>query len=149
MTAISGKTDSWENGLLLLLFNNTNFANVGDATGLRGSTTAGSLYVSLHTADPTEEGSQTSSEIAYTSYARVAKARSSSGWTVTNNSVVPNGAITFPAGTGGSGTATHFGIGTDSSGAGTLLYGGAISPTIVCGNGVTPQLTTATTVTET
>jgi hypothetical protein len=148
MTAIAGKTDSWENGLLLLLFNNTDFANVGDAGGLRGSVTPGSLYVSLHTADPTEEGSQTTNEIAYTSYARVAKARSSSGWTVSGSSVIPNGAITFPAGTGGSGTATHFGIGTASSGAGVLLYGGAISPNIVCGNGVTPQLTTATTISE-
>jgi hypothetical protein len=150
MTAISGKTDVWENGLLLLLFNNTTFARIGDATGLVGSGTAGSLYVSGHTADPTEEAAdQTASEIAYTSYARVAKARSSSGWTVSGSSVIPNGAITFPAGTGGSGTMSFFGIGTDSSGAsGELLYGGAISPTIVCGNGVTPQLSTATTISE-
>lgn len=150
MTAIAGKTDVWENGLLLLLFNNTTFAKVGDATGIVGSSTAGSLYASLHTADVTEEAAdQTASEIAYTSYARVAKARSSAGWTVSGASVTPNGAITFPAGTGGSGTATFFGIGTDSSGAsGELLYGGGISPSIVCGSGVTPQLTTATTVSE-
>ena len=148
MTAIAGKTDAWENGLMLLLFNNTNFATVGDATGLRGSSTAGSLYVSLHTADPTEEGNQSSSEITYTSYARVAKARSGAGWTVTGGAVVPASAITFPAGTGGSGTATFFGIGTETSGATVLLYAGAISPTIVTGNGVTPQLSVATTVTE-
>lgn len=150
MTAIAGKTDSWENGLLLLLFNNTNFANVGDATGLRGSTTAGVLYFSLHTADPTEEGSQTSSEITYTSYARTSKARASGagGFTVTASSVSPFDAVTFPAGTGGSGTATFFGLGTASTGAGVLLYGGAISPSIVTGSGVTPQLTTATAITE-
>lgn len=150
MTAIAGKTDVWENGLLLLLFNNTNFALVGDATGLRGSSTAGSLYVSGHTADPTEEAAdQTASEIAYTSYARVAKARSGAGWTVSGSSVVPASAITFPAGTGGSGTMSFFGIGTDSAGsAGELLYAGAISPTIVCGNGVTPQLSTATSIIE-
>ncbi|RPH64996.1 MAG: hypothetical protein EHM89_00205 [Acidobacteria bacterium] len=150
MTAIAGKTDEWENGLLLLLFNNTDFTLVGDAGGLRGSATAGSLYVSLHTADPTEEAAdQTASEITYTSYARVAKARSSSGWTVSGSSVIPNGAITFPAGTGGSGTASFFGVGTDSAGgSGKLLYAGAISPTIVCGAGVTPQLTTATTISE-
>ena len=142
------KSNSWENGLLLLLFNNTNFANVGDATGLRGSTTAGSLYVSLHTADPGEAGSQTTSESAYTSYARVAVARSGAGWTVSSNSVSPAAAITFPAGTGGSGTVTHFGVGTDSSGAGTLLYSGTVTPNIVTGNGVTPQLTTSTAITE-
>lgn len=142
------KSNSWENALLLLLFNNTNAANIGDATGLRGSSTAGSLYVSLHTADPGETGSQTTSEAAYTSYARVAVARSGAGWTVTNNQVVPAATITFPAATGGSETETYFGIGTDSAGAGTLLYSGAISPTIAVSNGVTPRLTTATAVTE-
>ena len=142
------KSNSWENALLLLLFNNTNAANIGDATGLRGSTTAGSLYVSLHTADPGEAGDQTTNEIAYTSYARVAVARSAGGWTVTANSVSPTAAVTFPAGTGGTGTATYFGVGTASSGAGVLLYSGTVTPNIVCGSGVTPQLTTATAITE-
>lgn len=142
------KTNAFENSLLLLIFNNTDIAGIGDAAGLQNSATAGSLYVSLHTADPGEAGSQTTSEIAYTSYARVAVARSGSGWTVTGNSVSPAATISFPAGTGGSGTATYFGVGTDSSGAGTLLYKGAISPSIVCGSGITPQLTTATAITE-
>lgn len=142
------KTNSWETGLLQLLFENSNFANVGDATGLRGSSTAGSLYFSLHTADPGEAGDQTTNEVTYTSYARVAVARSSSGWTVTGNAVAVDANVTFPAGTGGSGTATHWGLGTASSGAGVLLYKGAISPNIVCGNGVTPQLTAGTAVTE-
>jgi len=137
------KADSWENALLLLLFNNTNAANIGDATGLRGSTTAGSLYLSLHTADPGEAGTQTTSEIAYTSYARVAVARSAAGFTVTGGSVALTAAASFPAGTGGSGTASYFGIGTALSGAGVLLYSGTVTPNIVCGNGITPQLTTA------
>lgn len=148
MVAIAGKTDSHENSLMLLLFNNTAYAKIGDATGLPASTAAGSFYVTLHTADPTEEGVANTNEIAYTSYARVAKARSSAGWTVTAGAVVPNGAITFPAGTGGSGTATFFGIAVSATAADPLLYGGAISPTIVCGNGITPQLSVATTVTE-
>lgn len=130
-----------ETALLQLLFENSNFANVGDATGLRGSTTAGSFYASLHTADPGEAGDQTTSEAAYTSYARVAVARSTSGWTVSGNTVSADADITFPAGTGGSGTATHWGIGTASSGAGVLIMKGTISPNIVCGNGVTPVLT--------
>ncbi len=142
------KSNAFETALLLLVFNNTNIANVGDATGLRGSSTAGSLYVSGHTADPGEAGSQTTNEIAYTSYARVAVARSGAGWTVSGNSVSPAANIDFPAGTGGSGTMSHFGIGTDSSGAGTLLYKGTVTPNIVCGNGVTPRLTTATAITE-
>ena len=53
------KSNSLEAGLIDLAFLNTNFANLGDATGLRGSTTAGSLYLSLHTTDPGEAGDQT------------------------------------------------------------------------------------------
>ena len=142
------KTNSWENGLLLLLFNNTNFANVGDATGLRGSSTAGSFYVSLHTADPAEGGDQTTNETSYTSYARVAVARSGSGFTVSSNSVSPAANVDFPACTGGTAIITHFGIGTSLSGAGVLLYKGAVTPNISVSTGVTPRLTTATAITE-
>lgn len=142
------KTNTWENELLLLLFNNTNSSLHGDATGLRGSSTAGSYYVSLHTADPGEGGDQTTSEVTYTSYARVAVARSGAGFTVTADAVALAAAAVFPAGTGGSGTATYFGIGCSSSGAGKLLYKGALTPSIVCGAGVTPQINAGTVVTE-
>ena len=142
------KSNAFETAFLSHIFENANIALIGDAPGVRGSTTAGSLYFSLHTADPGEAGDQTTNEITYTSYARVAVARSSSGWTVTTNAVAVDADVTFPAGTGGSGTATHWGLGTDSSGAGLLLYKGTISPNIVCGNGVTPKLTAGTVVTE-
>lgn len=146
---MTAKTNSFENALMLLIFQNTNIANLGDATGVRGSTAAGSLYVSLHTADPGEAGDQTTSEISYTGYARVAVARSAAGFSVTANSVSPVANVDFgqmTAGTGG--TATHFGIGVAASGVGTLLYRGAISPTISVTNGVQPRLTTATAITE-
>jgi hypothetical protein len=142
------KSNAWETDLLNLLFTNANAANIGDATGLRGSTTAGSLYVSLHTADPGEAGDQTTSETTYTGYARVAVARSGAGWTVTGNSVSPAATVAFPACTGGTATVTHFGIGTSSSGAGKLLYSGAVTPNISVAAGVTPELTQATAVTE-
>ena len=145
------KTNTWENDLLLLLFNNTNAGSIGDTTGLRGSSTAGSLYVSLHTGDPTETGNQSSSEATYTSYARVAVARSSGGWTVSGTAptqVVPAATISFPACTGGTNTISHFGIGTDATGTGKLLYKGTVTPNISVSSGVTPQLTTSTTVTE-
>lgn len=146
------KSNSLENSWLLLLFNNTNIANVGDATGLRGSSTAGSLYFSLHTADPTEGGDQTSSEISYTGYARVAVARSGAGFTVTGNSVSPAASVTFPQRTNsGTATASYYGIGTALSGTGVLLYSGQItSPTggIIVGENVIPVLTTASAVTE-
>lgn len=139
------KGNTYENDLLKLIFNATAIANIADNAATSPLT---NLYVSLHTADPGEAGDQTTNEIAYTSYARVAVARTSGGWTVSANSVSPAATISFPAGTGGSGTATHFGVGTASSGTGKLLYSGTVTPNIVCGSGVTPELTTATAVTE-
>lgn len=142
------KTNTWENDLLLLMFNNTDSTLHGDAGGLRGSATAGSYYLSLHTSDPGEAGDQTTNEITYTSYARKAVARNSGGFTVSGNAVATAANNDFPTGTGGSGTATHWGIGCSSSGAGKLLYKGALSPTIVCGSGVTPRINAGTALTE-
>lgn len=143
------KSNACENSLLLLIFNNTNFALIGDATGLRGSTAAGSLYVTLHTADPGEAGDQTTSETAYTGYARIALARSSAAWTVTANSASPVAVINFvECSASPGGNITYFGVGTASSGAGVLLYSGTVSPNIVMNIGVIPQLKTTTTITE-
>lgn len=142
------KTNTWETGLLNLVFNNTDFTGIGDAGGLLGSVADGNLYLSLHTSDPGEAGDQTTNEIAYTSYARVAVPRDNTGFTVSGNAVALADNEDFPAGTGGSGTATHFGIGTASSGAGKLLYKGALTPNIVCGDGVTPRINAGTVVTE-
>ena len=144
------KSDAFEQALLDLIFTNANIANMGDATGVRGSSAAGQLFVSLHTADPGEAGSQNTSEVSYTGYARVGVNRASGagGFTRTGNSISPTGNIDFGACTAGSATATHFGIGTSASGAGTLLYKGAITPSIAISLGVTPRLTTATAITE-
>lgn len=142
------KSNTFETNFLSHIFENAGIALIGDATGVRGSTVAGSLYFSLHTANPTDVSDQTTSEVTYTSYARVAVARSSAGWTVTGNAVAVDANVTFPTGTGGSGTATHWGLGTDVSGVGKMLFYGPISPSIVCGNGITPQLTAGTVVTE-
>lgn len=139
------KGNTFENDLLKLIFNATAIADIADNDATSPLT---NLYVSLHTADPGEAGDQTTSEATYTSYARVAVARTSGGWTVTNNSVSPAADITFPAATGGSNTITHFGVGTLSSGAGKLLYKGAVSPTLAVSTGITPKLTTASTITE-
>lgn len=139
------KSNTFENDLLKLIFNATAIANIADNAA---SSPLTNLYVSLHTSDPGEAGNQTTNECAYTSYARVAVARTSGGWTVTANSVSPVADITFPACTGGSETATHWAIGTASSSTGKILYSGAISPTIAISTGVTPKLTTASTVTE-
>ena len=143
--AQANKGDTYENDLLKLIFNATAIANIADNAATSPIT---NIQVSLHSADPGEAGNQTTNECAYTSYARVAVARTSGGWTVTNNSVSPAAEISFPAATGGTCTVTHWAVGTASSGTGKLLYRGTVSPNISVSSGVTPKLTTGTAVTE-
>jgi len=139
------KGNTFENDFLKLVFQATAIANIADNAA---SSPLTNLQVSLHTADPGETGDQTTSETAYTSYARVAVARTSGGWTVTANSVSPVANIDFPACTGSTSTITHFGVGTASSSTGKLLYKGTVTPNISVSTGVTPRLTTATAITE-
>ena len=133
------KSNTFETDLLLLVFNNTDITLIGDAAGLQNSATDGSLYVSLHTADPGEAGDQTTNETAYTNYARVAVARSGAGWTVSGNTV-SNAALVQFAQCGVTGaTLTHFGVGTDASGAGKLLYSGSLTSSLAVSSGIQPQ----------
>ena len=143
------KGNTFENDILKLIFNATAIANIADNAATSPLT---DLYVSLHTSDPGEAGDQTTNECNYTSYARVAVARTSGGWTVTNNSVSPVANIDFANPSNATNlpqTATHAAVGTASSGAGKLLYSGALSPTIaITSTGTTPRITTSSTITE-
>ncbi len=136
------KSNTWESDLLLLVFNNTGSSLIGDATGLRGSTTAGSIYVSLHTADPGETGTQTTSETSYTNYVRVAVARSGVGWTISGTAPTQaaNAATVTFAQCGVTGaTISYVGAGTDSAGAGKLLYSGALTSNLAVATNITPS----------
>jgi hypothetical protein len=140
------KSDAFENDFLRLTFNAIAIANLADNAAASPLT---SLFVSLHTADPGEAGTEATSEIAYTGYARIGVNRNSGGWTVTANSVSPAATISFGAMTAGvGGTVTHFAVGVAVSGATKVLYRGTVTPNIVVTNGVTPQLSTATAITE-
>jgi hypothetical protein len=139
------KSDTFENDWMKLIFNATAIGNLADNAATSPLT---NLYVSLHTADPGEAGTQTTSEATYTGYSRVAVARTSSGWTVTANSVSPAANIDFPACTAGTSTITFFAVGSASTGTGKIFYSGSVSPTISVSAGVTPRLTTASTITE-
>lgn len=139
------KGNTFENDILLLIFNATTIANIAiNAT----SSPLTDLEVALHTADPGEGGNQTTSECTYTGYARVPVARTSGGWTVTGASVSPAAIIAFGPCTVGTEVATYASIGTAHSGSGKILYSGAISPTLSIAPGVTPRLTTASAITE-
>lgn len=132
-------SNAFETALLQHILQNAAIANVGDASGLQPSATAGSVYIGLHSADPGEGGAQNTTELSYTGYARVAVARSSAGWDVAGNTASNDAAVDFAECTGGSGTATHFSIGTDASGAGTLLFSGALSASLAISTGITPS----------
>lgn len=131
------KGNTTENDLVKFMFNATAMPAYG-----------ANLYVSLHTADPGEAGDQTTNEATYTSYARVAVSRDAGGWTVSGNQAVNLGEITFPECTGGSNTITHVAIGTLSSGAGQILYKGALTAPIDISNLITPRFPASTLVTQ-
>jgi hypothetical protein len=124
------KSNTTESDLLLKIFNNT--ALSWDAIG--------SIWVALHTADPGETGTAVTSEATYTGYARVAVARTSGGWTVSGTTQVANAAaINFAACTAGSNTITFFSVVTTASGAGQILYSGALTASLAVSAGITPQ----------
>ncbi len=132
-------TNACETALLSLYFLNADHANIGDTAGLQNSVAAGSFYISLHTADPGEAGTQTTSETAYTNYARQAVPRTAAGWVVTGNTADNAAVVTFPAGGATGSTVTHFGVGTDLSGAGNLLFSGALAASLAISSGITPS----------
>ena len=134
---------TFANDLLKLVATAVAIANIADNAATSPLT---SLYLSTHTASPSGTG-QTTSESAYTSYARVALNRASNagGFTISGATTALGQLTSMPAATGGTETITHFGIGTASSGTGKLLWWGTVTPNIAVATGVTPQITTAAT----
>jgi hypothetical protein len=131
------KSTTASNNLLALIFNATTWNDIAE-----NDTTApaANLYVSLHTADPGTGGSQLTNETAYTNYVRVAVVRTTSGWDIPSGGATQNAALIQFAQCGVTGaTLTHVAIGTTSSGAGLVLYAGALSSPLAVANGIQPQ----------
>jgi hypothetical protein len=126
---MSAKGNTFENDVVLLTFNGTAYSWNANSD----------LYVSLHTGDPGEAGSQTTSECAFGSYARVTVARSGAGFTVSGDTASNTAVISFPECTSGSETVTHVAIGTAASGAGQILYKGALTASRAVSSGITLQ----------
>ena len=135
------------NNVLRLIFNATNWANVADNAA---SSPLTNLFLSLHTADPGVGGSQTTNETSYTNYARVSVARTTAGWTAATTAQTENVALLqFPQCGATGATVTHVAIGTLTSGAGTILYSGALNSPLSVANLIQPQFAAgALTVTE-
>lgn len=140
---MGSKSNYLENTIVDLIFNAGTDAKLAANAG-----TLASLYLSLHTAAIDDTSAQNASECAYGGYGREAVARGTAGWTVTNNQAVLAANVDFGQCTSGTETATYFAIGTAASGATNVLYWGQISPTIAISAGVTPRLTTGTTISE-
>lgn len=131
------KSTSASNSILALIFNATAWADIAENDS---SSPAANLYLSLHTADPGVGGSQTTNETAYTNYARIAVARTTGGWDAPSGGATANAALAQFAQCGVTGaTITHVAIGTASSGAGLVLYAGALSSSLAVANGIQPQ----------
>lgn len=132
-------TNAFEDKVLSLYLTNADAANIGDATGLRGSSTAGVLWVSLSTGTLTDTSDQSTTEATYTGYGREDVARSTAGWTVTSGVGDNDAAITFGACTAGSSTVTHFGLGFNETTAGSLDIWGALTASLAISTGITPS----------
>ncbi len=136
--------DATELAILQLVFNATTWTNYAiNAT----SSPETQIAVALHTADPSDSGTMSTSEVGYTGYTRINVNRNSGGWTVTTGSVSPVADITFPLGSGGSGVVTNFSTGKTGGGATAILWTGTVAPNITTGNTLQPILTTATVIT--
>lgn len=127
--------------ILKLYFNATAIANVADNAA---SSPIADTYVSLHTDDPGPAGTQATNEVAYSGYARIAVARTSSGWTVTLNSASPAASITFATPTTGSSIANFWAVGDSATGAGICRFSGPIRPGLILGSSIPPVLSSAT-----
>lgn len=138
---MAGFSDTYEDYVLDLLLAAVPIPEIADNAASSAST---ELWVSLHTADPADTGTQGTNETSYTGYARTAVARTTGGWVVSSGSASPVAAITFGQATSTStGTLTHAAIGlTSSTTDGDIIASGTISPNINFSQNVTPSLTT-------
>lgn len=100
-------------------------------------------YLALYTADPGDAGSATSNEATYTGYARVALTKATA-WNDGGSSFSNAALLQSPKCTGGSNDITHFGIVTTASGAGQILYSGALGSTLSVSNNIQPQFEVGT-----
>lgn len=136
------KANATENDLVKFIFNNVAFPSYGT-----------NLQVNLHTADPGEAGTATTSAPTYTGYAAVSVSRDGAGWTIcdgtnpyaanaSGNAAKNTAEVTFPECTGGSDTLTHASVSVIATG--QILYKGALTASINVSNLITPRFPAGT-----
>lgn len=141
------KSTSACNSILALIFNATTWADIAenDTSGPLAN-----LYLALHTASPGVGGSPLTNEATYGGYARLAVPRTTGGWDAPSAGATVNAALAqFVECSSGSDTITHVSICTTPSGAGIVLYAGALAASRAVSAGIQPQFAdSALTVTE-
>lgn len=134
-------SNAFETSLLQLIFNAVTISNL--ASDIQGSPNGAiALFVGLHTADPGEAGNQSTSEATYGGYQRIAVIRTAAGWSVSGNTAGNAAEILFNQATSGSETLTHFSIGLAPTGAGSLLFSGALTSSLAVSTGIQPRFAT-------
>jgi hypothetical protein len=112
------------NQYLGLVFNATAMPSLAQNAG--SPLTA--LFLSLHSSSPGTGGSQSTNEINYTGYARLSVVRTTVGWVTPSGGATSNAALAqFGTCSGAGVTATHVGIGSASTGSGTMYYQGPLN----------------------
>lgn len=130
---MAGKSDYLETAILNHIFRSSSFSKPSN------------VYVSLHTADPTDAASATELTIGSNGYTRVGVSVADASWSApadsgTDKQITNAAAVTFgtPTGDWASGSpVTHFGI-WDAASAGNLLYSGALGVSRTVLNGDNP-----------
>ena len=131
------KSTSICNSILALLLNATPWANIADNAASSPMT---NTYMGLHTASLTGAATQSTSETAYTNYARVAVPRTTGGWTAPSSGQSSNVAAIDFASCGVTGaTITTATLGKDASGAGIVFYYGDLNASIAVSNAIQPR----------
>lgn len=125
------KSNATENDIVKFIFNNVAMPAYGS-----------NLQVNLHTADPGEAGTATTSAPTYTGYVAVAVSRDGAGWTVASNQASNTAEVTFPECTGGGDTLTHASVSV--VGSGQILYSGALTASLIVSNLITPRFPAGT-----
>lgn len=137
---MSSMTNALETNLGLLILQNIDLANVGDAAGLQNSAAAGSTQLNLTTSALTDaDTSLLTTEVAYTGYVRPTQARSSAGWTSSGDTMSNAALIQFgEMSAGGPDTVVHVGMGLLGTGNQLDLHQD-LNSDLVINNTVNPQ----------
>jgi hypothetical protein len=129
------KGNTFENDLVKLIFQATAIANLADNAASNPNT---QLILGLHFADPGEAGTLGTSEATYTGYLPAAVARTSGGWTVSNNQASNAAQVQWPASTGGVATGAYFSVAVTTGASAKILYSGQLTSPLAITNGITP-----------